>query len=185
MPCAVRPKPADWRSATSPSRIRRHAAQGDLASAVCFDLARTARKPPRALAEALVAAFVPGDGIVRLEAAGSGYVNAFLDRPNCLRDWLAADRSPRPAAGGKVIVEHTNINPNKAAHIGHLRNAVLGDTLVRSLETARPARRDPELHRRYGRPGRRPRGRLSRAARRRPGRGSDESTTRRRFARAA
>ncbi len=109
------------------------AAQGDLASAVCFDLARTARKAPRALAEALVAAFVPGHGIVRLEAAGSGYVNGFLDRPNCLRTWLAADRSPLQAQGGKVIVEHTNINPNKAAHIGHLRNAVLGDTLVRSL----------------------------------------------------
>jgi arginyl-tRNA synthetase len=110
------------------------AAQGDLASAVCFDLARTARRSPRALAEALVAAFVPADGIVRLEAAGSGYVNAFLDRPGCLRIWLAADRSARHASGGKVIVEHTNINPNKAAHIGHLRNAVLGDTLVRSLK---------------------------------------------------
>jgi arginyl-tRNA synthetase len=107
------------------------AAQGDLASAVCFDLARTARKSPRALAEALVAAFVPGHGIVRLEAAGSGYVNGFLDRPGCLKAWLVADRSPRPASGGKVVVEHTNINPNKAAHIGHLRNAVLGDTLVR------------------------------------------------------
>ena len=41
--------------------------------------------------------------------------------------------SPKAAAGGKIIVEHTNINPNKAAHIGHLRNAVLGDTLVRML----------------------------------------------------
>ena len=109
------------------------AAQGDLASALCFDLARTARKAPRALAEAIVAAFVPADGIVRLEAAGSGYINGFLDRPRCLREWLTADRAPRPAAGGKIIVEHTNINPNKAAHIGHLRNAVLGDTLVRCL----------------------------------------------------
>ncbi len=118
------------------------AAQGDLASAVCFDLARTARKAPRVLAEQLVAAFVPGDGIVRLEAAGAGYLNGFLDRPSCLREWLAADRSPRPGAGGKVIVEHTNINPNKAAHIGHLRNAVLGDTLVRCL---RQLGRDVEI----------------------------------------
>jgi arginyl-tRNA synthetase len=109
------------------------AAQGDLASAVCFDLARTARKAPRALADALVAAFVPSHGIVRLEAAGNGYVNGFLDRPACLKAWLAAVRSPPRAAGGKIVVEHTNINPNKAAHIGHLRNAVLGDTLVRSL----------------------------------------------------
>jgi arginyl-tRNA synthetase len=108
-------------------------AQGDLASAVCFDLARTVRKAPRALADAIVAAFVPSRGIVRLEAAGSGYLNGFLDRPSCLRAWLTADRSPRLALGGKVVVEHTNINPNKAAHIGHLRNAVLGDTLVRCL----------------------------------------------------
>ncbi len=110
-----------------------NASQGDLASAVCFDLARTERKAPRALAEAIVAAFIPSHGIVRLEAAGSGYVNGFLDRPSCLKAWLVADRSPRPVPGGKIIVEHTNINPNKAAHIGHLRNAVLGDTLVRFL----------------------------------------------------
>jgi len=111
-----------------------NAAQGDLASAVCFDLARAERKAPRVLAEALVAAFVPSHGIVRLEAAGNGYVNGFLDRPSCLKAWLIADRSPRPVPGGKIIVEHTNINPNKAAHIGHLRNAVLGDTLVRCLK---------------------------------------------------
>ncbi len=109
------------------------AAQGDLASAVCFDLARAERKAPRVLAEAVVAAFVPSHGIVRLEAAGNGYLNGFLDRPACLKAWLIADRSPRPVPGGKIIVEHTNINPNKAAHIGHLRNAVLGDTLVRFL----------------------------------------------------
>ena len=108
-------------------------AQGDLASAVCFDLARTERKAPRVLADAIVAAFVPSHGIVRLEAAGNGYVNGFLDRRSCLSAWLTADRSPRGAPGGKVVVEHTNINPNKAAHIGHLRNAVLGDTLVRCL----------------------------------------------------
>jgi arginyl-tRNA synthetase len=108
-------------------------AQGDLASAVCFDLARTARKSPRAVADAIVAAFVPGNGLVRLESAGPGYLNAFLDRPACLRRWLVAGLAAPQPAGGKVIVEHTNINPNKAAHIGHLRNAVLGDTLVRCL----------------------------------------------------
>jgi arginyl-tRNA synthetase len=109
------------------------AAQGDLASTLCFDLARSARKAPRALADALVAAFVPGGGLTRLESAGNGYVNAFLDRTAFLRRWLVDDRAAPPASGGKVIVEHTNINPNKAAHIGHLRNAVLGDTLVRIL----------------------------------------------------
>jgi len=109
------------------------AAQGDLASAVCFELARTARRPPRALAEALVQAYEPGGAIHRVEAAGAGYVNAYFDRRACLSAWLTDPRSPRPAGPEKTIVEHTNINPNKAAHIGHIRNAVLGDTLVRSL----------------------------------------------------
>jgi arginyl-tRNA synthetase len=107
---------------------------GDLATPVCFDLARTARRPPRALAEAIVAAFEPGHGIARVEAAAAGYINAFLDRQAYLEHWLRVGMSAASeASGGKNIVEHTNINPNKAAHIGHLRNAVLGDTLVRGL----------------------------------------------------
>src|SRR5580765_6091754 len=108
-------------------------AQGDLASPVAFDLARTARKAPRLIAEGFVAAFPETPGIARLEAAGNGYINAFLDRPATFRAWLTAERRAIVASGDKVIVEHTNINPNKAAHIGHLRNAVLGDTLVRAL----------------------------------------------------
>ena len=109
------------------------AAQGDLASAICFEMARTARKPPRALAEALVAAYPAGGAIHRVEAAGGGYVNAYFDRRACLPAWLLDPRAARAEGNDKTIVEHTNINPNKAAHIGHLRNAVLGDTLVRSL----------------------------------------------------
>jgi len=109
-------------------------AQGDLASPVCFELARTVRKSPRAVAEALSAAFESGSDIERIEVAGAGYINAFLDRNTFLRRWLVLDRAALTAADSpKVIVEHTNINPNKAAHIGHLRNAVLGDTLVRCL----------------------------------------------------
>ena len=109
------------------------AAQGDLASAICFEMARTARKPPRVLAEALVGVYPSGGAIHRVEAAGAGYVNAYFDRRACLVAWLLDPRSARPEGTDKTIVEHTNINPNKAAHIGHLRNAVLGDTLVRSL----------------------------------------------------
>ena len=106
------------------------AALGDLASPVCFELARIARKPPRAIAEAIAAAFHPGEHFRKLEVAGGGYLNAFLKRNTCLGRWLVDDRAPEPPIPGKIIVEHTNINPNKAAHIGHLRNAVLGDTLV-------------------------------------------------------
>jgi arginyl-tRNA synthetase len=110
------------------------AAQGDLASPVCFELARTVRRPPRALAEELAASIDPGGGIDRVEAAGGGYLNAFLDRSAFLRRWLEpGEKTESDDSEIKVIVEHTNINPNKAAHIGHLRNAVLGDTLVRFL----------------------------------------------------
>jgi arginyl-tRNA synthetase len=111
-----------------------NASLGDLATPVCFELARKARKPPRVLAEAVVDAFEPGGGIARVEIAGAGYINAFLERNEFLRDWLAGEPPLEPPVDGpKSIVEHTNINPNKAAHIGHLRNAVLGDTLVRFM----------------------------------------------------
>ena len=108
---------------------------GDLASPLCFELARSLRRPPRELAAAIVGAFEPGGGIARVEVAGGGYVNGFLDRRTFLTGWLTGPgvSGDRPARGPKSIVEHTNINPNKAAHIGHLRNAVLGDTLVRCL----------------------------------------------------
>lgn len=110
------------------------ASHGDLATPLCFELARAARKPPRALAEALVSRYEPAGGVARVEVAGGGYVNAFFDRDACLSRWLLGPPVPTsPAGGPKTIVEHTNINPNKAAHIGHLRNAVLGDTLVRCL----------------------------------------------------
>ena len=106
---------------------------GDFATPIAFELARTARRAPREIAERIVAAFRPGAGIARVEVAGGGYINAFLDRQETLRRWLAEAGEPAAASSGKIIVEHTNINPNKAAHIGHLRNAVLGDTLVRFL----------------------------------------------------
>ena len=114
------------------------AALGDLATPVCFELARVARKAPKVLAEAIAGAFEPGGGLARIETAGAGYLNVFFDRTAYLRHWLThppgATSDATPATDGrKIIVEHTNINPNKAAHIGHLRNAVLGDTLVRCL----------------------------------------------------
>ncbi len=112
---------------------------GDLASPVAFELARRLRRAPRAIARDLAAAFPPLPGLARVEAGGAGYLNFFLDRRFAVRDLAAELAAPSPApapssAGpGKIIVEHTNINPNKAAHIGHLRNAVLGDSLARAL----------------------------------------------------
>ncbi len=107
---------------------------GDLASPVCFELAATLRRSPRDIAAAVAAAFEPIGGIERIEVAGAGYLNAFLERDSFLRIQLSGANAPPTPDGRKIIVEHTNINPNKAAHIGHLRNAVLGDTLVRFLK---------------------------------------------------
>ncbi len=110
-------------------------AMGDLGVTVAFELARVLRKTPRAIAAEIVGALGPIDGVERVEPAPNGYVNVFLDRARFARRVLAPPPSPSRTGRGirKAIVEHTAINPNKAAHVGHLRNAALGDTLVRLL----------------------------------------------------
>jgi len=108
-------------------------ALGDLAVAVAFQLARTLRKPPRAIAQDLAQAIGAIPGVARIVAAPNGYLNLYLDRPAFLIPRLREEIAAEPAPAEKTIVEHTAINPNKAAHIGHLRNATLGDTLVRAL----------------------------------------------------
>jgi len=111
-------------------------AMGDLAVPLAFELARRLRKAPRAIAQEIAGAMPALPGIARITAAPNGYINFFLDRPAFLRARLAQPSGTRPpaaGAAGKAIVEHTAINPNKAAHIGHLRNSTLGDTLVRLL----------------------------------------------------
>ena len=107
-------------------------ALGDLATPVAFELARSLRKSPRAIAQQMAAAIGVVTGVRRVEAALNGYLNIFLDRPDFLATRLA-ERGPGRLSrtSAKTIVEHTAINPNKAAHVGHLRNAALGDTLVR------------------------------------------------------
>ena len=108
-------------------------ALGDLAVPVAFQLARTLRKPPKAIAQEIAGALGTLPGAARVVAAPNGYLNVFLDRRAYLlprvRDQVARDA----VTPDKTIVEHTAINPNKAAHIGHLRNAALGDTLARVL----------------------------------------------------
>jgi arginyl-tRNA synthetase len=107
-------------------------ALGDLAVPLAFELARRLRKPPRAIAQEIAAALGTIEGFSRIVAAPNGYVNFFIDRPAFLRDRLR-EAPPAVSADGKAIVEHTAINPNKAAHIGHLRNAALGDAFGRLL----------------------------------------------------
>ncbi len=111
-------------------------AMGDLATPLPFELAKKLRRAPRDIAAELIQALPPAEGLDRAEVAGGGYVNFFLERgayfAGTVQQSLAAP-PVAPADAPKVIVEHTNINPNKAAHVGHLRNAVLGDTFVRLL----------------------------------------------------
>src|SRR5713101_325665 len=106
---------------------------GDLGVTIAFQLARTLRKAPRAIAQDLVGAAGQIPGVIRAVAAPNGYLNLYLDRPSFLIARLRGEIEPPVSPPDRTIVEHTAINPNKAAHIGHLRNAVLGDTLVRVL----------------------------------------------------
>jgi len=114
-------------------------ALGDLAVTVAFQLARTLKKAPRAIAQEIAAAVGAIPGIAQITVAPNGYLNLRLDRSAFLLDRVVPARAARlqstvPAdSATKTVVEHTAINPNKAAHIGHLRNAALGDTLVRVL----------------------------------------------------
>jgi len=114
-------------------------AMGEVASPVCFELAKRLKKPPRALAQEIANSLKPIPGVARVEVAGGGYLNAFLDRAEFFRAACSESlkEAPAPKADApKVLVEHTSVNPNKAAHIGHLRNAVLGDTFCRLLRYA-------------------------------------------------
>jgi arginyl-tRNA synthetase len=106
---------------------------GEYALPLAFELAKKLRKAPRKIAEEMVAGVGPIPGFEKFEVAGGGYINVRVKRDE-LASALAADKSPvADVPPGKVLVEHSSINPNKAAHIGHLRNAILGDTFVRLL----------------------------------------------------
>ena len=109
---------------------------GELATPIAFELARKLRKAPKIIAQEIVAALGSVEGFAGFEVAGAGYINARLDRAACVHMTASVETGPAAPSGIHSLVEHTSINPNKAAHIGHLRNAVLGDTFVRLLRAA-------------------------------------------------
>jgi arginyl-tRNA synthetase len=109
-------------------------ALGELALPVAFELAKRLRKAPRAIAGELALALNEAQiaGVAGVEVAGAGYLNVRLDRASAVAR-IAADEHADLGGAGFRLIEHTSINPNKAAHIGHLRNAILGDTFQRLL----------------------------------------------------
>jgi arginyl-tRNA synthetase len=111
-------------------------ALGELALPIAFELAKRLRKAPRVIAtelrEALIADLANLPGVASIEIAGAGYLNIRLDRAATVLA-LARDQHADIGGPGFRLIEHTSINPNKAAHIGHLRNAILGDTFARLL----------------------------------------------------
>jgi arginyl-tRNA synthetase len=106
---------------------------GEMALPVAFELAKRLKKAPRAIAQELQAELAATPGVAAVEIAGAGYLNVKLDRAAMVKR-MAADEHAEVGGGGFRLVEHTSINPNKAAHVGHLRNAILGDSFARMLK---------------------------------------------------
>ena len=114
----------------------KQASFGEIAVPAAFRLARQLKKAPKAIASELSNAVGAIEGVSGIEIAGNGYMNVRLDRGYYASALLRGETQGTSVEAEKIIVEHTNINPNKAAHIGHLRNAILGDTFVRMLRAA-------------------------------------------------
>ncbi len=126
----------DLQVETIPLEIPPELKFGELATPIAFELARKLRKAPKVIAQDIVTTLTGLDGFASFEVAGAGYINARLDRDAGVRMTASAEAGAQAASGIHSLVEHTSINPNKAAHIGHLRNAILGDTFVRLLRAA-------------------------------------------------
>ena len=109
---------------------------GEYALPIAFELARKLRKAPHKIADEIVAGIGPVAGIEKFEVAGAGYINVRVNRADAAAALAVDQAQASDVPKGKVLVEHSSINPNKAAHIGHLRNAILGDTFVRLLRFA-------------------------------------------------
>ncbi len=119
-----------------PSSSRPSIALGELALPLAFELAKRLRKAPRLIANELQQALTEDlanlPGVASIAIAGAGYLNIRLDRAAAVLA-IARDQHADIGGPGFRLIEHTSINPNKAAHIGHLRNAILGDTFARLL----------------------------------------------------
>ena len=116
---------------------------GDVSCNVAFLLAKQLEKPPGEIAREISENYPRQNSplVEKIRAHDSGYVNFFADWKR-LSDLILSESvsdefgSARLGNGSTIVVEHTSINPNKALHIGHVRNIVLGDTVSRILQKA-------------------------------------------------
>lgn len=105
--------------------------EGDYGTPVAMALARSLRKAPPAIA-AEIAEKLQLPSWVRRAFVVGGYLNFELD-PAFIAQTVSQPLEAFPRVPGKVLVEHTSVNPNKELHVGHLRNICLGDSLARIL----------------------------------------------------
>jgi arginyl-tRNA synthetase len=122
----------------------KQAAHGDLAITAAMSLARALKKNPRELAQALVETLHKQPAVQRwvqaLEIAGPGFINLRLKpaaKQAVVAEVLAAGASfgRKPASGRRVMVEFVSANPTGPLHVGHGRNAALGDSICRLLDS--------------------------------------------------
>jgi arginyl-tRNA synthetase len=120
----------------------RDATHGDFASNVAMQLAKAAKRKPRELAQAIVAALPDSDLVAKVEIAGPGFINFFVSPAGYQQELLrvldegAAYGRSRLGAGQRVIVEFVSANPTGPLHVGHGRHAAFGATLANLLDAA-------------------------------------------------
>ena len=131
--------PPDLRTTVPGVERTRDPSHGDFACNVAMQLARAARKNPRQLAQALVAALPASDLVAKVEIAGPGFINFFLapaayqaEIGRVLEEGEAYGRGSS-GAGRKAIVEFVSANPTGPLHVGHGRHAAFGATLANLL----------------------------------------------------
>jgi len=114
---------------------------GDITCNVAFLLAKNLKKPPQEIAQEFATEYDLGDSLEKVDAHKSGYLNFFINNNSfnntTLSESLGSDYGNIDIGkNSKLVIEHTSVNPNKALHIGHLRNVVIGDTLSKILSKA-------------------------------------------------
>jgi arginyl-tRNA synthetase len=104
----------------------------DWGSPVAFRLAKKLKRSPQDIAEE-IAAKIRSEGVIRSVSAEGGYVNFTLDMGEIARKLLSGERVGRKKPG-KIILEHTSVNPTGPVHVGRIRNTIIGDCLRRILQ---------------------------------------------------